>query len=207
MTERKSQWTEEKAKELIQLLDDGRTTHEMVLALGATKNAIIGKLHRLGRRVNGRPYVSSYTKPVRRHRPRLVIYRTYAAYKPDYMPPEESVIYEQPMTEHPDGACDIMSLTRQTCHWPLWQDHTEPKKLYCGKPTEGKIYCAHHLFMVGPLYRRPAVNQLDPSPLSAPPENQNQSDCGQQETPPSGQPAPAGAGSQQDQAGPPHSGA
>lgn len=46
-------WTEEKVAELARLWDEGLTTGEIGKKLGVSKNAVVGKAHRLG--LEGRP--------------------------------------------------------------------------------------------------------------------------------------------------------
>lgn len=46
-------WTEEKVAELTKLWDEGLTTGEIGKKLGVSKNAVVGKAHRLG--LEGRP--------------------------------------------------------------------------------------------------------------------------------------------------------
>ncbi len=162
----KTQWTEEKTKELMRLLDEGNSGSQIAEALGATKSAVVGKAHRLGRRLNGQPYVSQYVRQyVRRPRPRIRVYRTYAAFAPEYEMHEQGPKPEKLKTSDP---CDIQALTTQTCHWPLWENQDDPNKLYCGAPSDGRIYCEHHAFMAGPNYRRPVANQPASLPPSAP---------------------------------------
>jgi hypothetical protein len=151
----KTQWTEEKVNILLRLNDEGRTVREIETELGATKNAIIGKLHRMGRRVNGQPYSPKTIKPVR-VRPRLVVYRTYAAFSPEYELQGEGTKPAKLSTSEP---CDILSLTTQTCHWPLWAAPDDKNKLYCGAPSEGKVYCKQHAATAGQQYRRSANPQ------------------------------------------------
>ena len=51
-------WTDEQVEELKRLWEKGLTTGEIGKALGVSKNAVVGKAHRLG--LNGRP------SPIRR---------------------------------------------------------------------------------------------------------------------------------------------
>lgn len=51
-------WTDEQVEELKRLWDKGLTTGEIGKALGVSKNAVVGKAHRLG--LNSRP------SPIRR---------------------------------------------------------------------------------------------------------------------------------------------
>jgi GcrA cell cycle regulator len=46
--EKAETWTPERIEQLIQLWDEGVTTAEIGRRIGVTKNAVIGKVHRLG---------------------------------------------------------------------------------------------------------------------------------------------------------------
>jgi len=153
----KTQWTEEKTNELMRLLDAREPTSKMMQVLGTTKNAIVGKIHRLGRRTNGEPYHA----PVRQHRPRLVIYRTYAAFAPEYEMQDQATKPEKLATSDP---CDLLGLTTQTCHWPLWSGPDTEDKRYCGAPTGGKVYCEQHTLTATAIRRK----DVTPKPFSLP---------------------------------------
>jgi GcrA cell cycle regulator len=144
----KSQWTEEKVKLLKQLLKDGMATTKIAITLGTTRNAVIGKAARSGLALVG----CSIRKPaVKRHRPRLVIYRTYAAFAPEYEMCAEATKPAELATSEP---CDLFGLTTQTCHWPLWDGPETKDKRYCGAPTEGRVYCKQHALTATVIHRR-----------------------------------------------------
>jgi hypothetical protein len=150
-----NQWTEEKVKELNRLIDTGHSGNQIALILGATRNAVVGKVHRLGRRMSGEPYTPAITNP-RRVRPRLMIYRTYAAFAPEYDMCAEATQPKEVSTSDP---CDLMGLTTQTCHWPLWNDHDAKDKKYCGAPSAGKVYCKEHATAAMAIRRKAANPQ------------------------------------------------
>ena len=145
---KKAQWTEEKIELLKQLLKDGVVTTEIAKTLGTTRNAVIGKAARSGFALVGCPV----RKPaVRRHRPRLVIYRTYAAYAPEYEIHAEAT---KPVKLATSDPCDLMGLTTQTCHWPLWDKPDDKDKMYCGASTGGRVYCEQHTLTATAIRRK-----------------------------------------------------
>ena len=163
-----TQWTEEKLQEVMAYLSEGKSAGQIALLTGISRNAIIGKIHRGGEtigRLNGFTARHPQRAP-RRPRPNLVVYRTYAAFAPES---PMSVKFETP-TPPPlatGNPCSLLDLTKDTCHWPLWGDHKDQNKQYCGAHSHGKVYCEGHTFMAGPLYRRPVESQPASSPPSA----------------------------------------
>lgn len=143
-----TQWTEEKVQMLKQLIADCQSATQIGLRLGVTRNAVIGKVRRMGLRLLGRPNAPTSTK---RARPRLIIYNTYAALKPEYEMSKKDSKPEELPTSKP---CSILDLTTDTCRWPLWDAHDTENKLYCGAPISGKTYCATHKAMTKVIYRR-----------------------------------------------------
>lgn len=108
-------WTDERIELLKTLWGEGLTTGEIGKRLGVSKNAVVGKAHRLG--LKGRP------SPIK---------RTRKAAKPDK--PEKPA----------EPAKAVMELQGPTCRWPFG-DPREPGFHFCGKPAlTGKPYCAEH---------------------------------------------------------------
>lgn len=52
-------WTEERVAVLERLWDEGMATERIAERLGVTKNAVVGKAHRLGLKTRGNPITSS----------------------------------------------------------------------------------------------------------------------------------------------------
>ncbi len=151
-------WTDERVDMLKQLWLDGKSASQIssILGSGVTRNAVIGKVHRLG--LAGRPKVpalgaaSSRAPRVRaapRHatgaavavRPRIVG-NTALALAHDFQlniedPISESVVV--PMSVK----VTIVDLNEAMCKWPLG-DPTTLEFRYCGAPANGAPYCAYH---------------------------------------------------------------
>ena len=149
-------WTEERVSALKKLWAEGHSASQIAKQLGGvTRNAVIGKVHRLG--LSGR---ATPSRPVKRP-PRL------ARPKPRVMPdgsvkvatpqvPERAV--EQPRTaiERPvavaplppltqaDGEpATILTLRDSMCKWPIG-DPADPKFAFCGRKADCGPYCAEH---------------------------------------------------------------
>jgi len=109
-------WTEERIELLEALWGEGLTTGEIGKRLGVSKNAVVGKAHRLG--LKGRP------SPIKR----TAQGRQQAA-KP--AEPEHKIR-------------SVVDLQANACRWPIG-DPREPGFHFCGRPAlPGKPYCAEH---------------------------------------------------------------
>jgi GcrA cell cycle regulator len=142
-------WTDERVELLKKLWADGLSASQIAGELGGiTRNAVIGKVHRLG--LSGRAKSPSSSAP-RARKPRshmLRVSRTAIrgnnalalAYdmEPELEPePIETVIpLEQRRT--------LLELNEATCRWPVG-DPSTPDFYFCGgPPVAGLPYCPHH---------------------------------------------------------------
>ena len=161
-------WTDERVELLRQLWLDGRSASQIAaeLANGITRNAVIGKVHRLG--LSGRAKAPTQSsprqRPARPMAPRSTASRTSIpvmrggaalAYATDMQPiafpkpvAEDVVI---PMSER----VTIMELREDMCRWPLG-DPSAAEFRYCGgKSPIGTPYCnAHSRMAYQPLNDR-----------------------------------------------------
>jgi len=143
-------WTEEKVTVLRQYWGSGKSASEIAEMIGGmSRNAVIGKAHRLG--LAGRP--SPIKEKKARPKPAAVL--TAAPATPRARPP---VAAANVVELQPGGGATILSLTERMCRWP----HGDPKKpgfRFCGKSaTPGGPYCADHLRMA---YQPPAPKRRD----------------------------------------------
>lgn len=148
-------WTEERVERLKTLWIEGLSASQIASDLGGvTRNAVIGKVHRLGLSGRQRPGVTSVQKLkpeakqvfVQARKPRAVRSQAGSATAPV---PSPSPVCEQrtqplaeksnviPMSRH----LTIQELDTHTCRWPIG-DPQSPQFRYCGAPTEpGQVYC------------------------------------------------------------------
>ena len=139
-------WNEERVELLKKLWADGLSASQIAAQLGGvTRNAVIGKVHRLG--LSGRAKTPSSSVPrVRKPRPSgmrpRMRYHGNNALAPQYemeqdLDPLANVVPMGPRIT-------ILELSESTCRWPIG----EPGKDgfgYCGsKSKDGMPYCPYH---------------------------------------------------------------
>ena len=146
-------WTDERVELLKKLWNDGLSASQVAAELGGiTRNAVIGKVHRLG--LSGRAKSPAASVP-RQRKPRasammLRVARPtlrgntalarLPAYELDYEPDPEITAEIVPIGQR----CSLIELTDSKCRWPIG-DPGMPDFFFCGgKPAEGLPYCAHH---------------------------------------------------------------
>ncbi|HYD06093.1 MAG TPA: GcrA family cell cycle regulator [Reyranella sp.] len=161
------EWTEQRIEILRKLWGQGQTASQIAAILGGiTRNAVIGKAHRLG--LTGRP------SPIKREagaspQPRRRAAAPAARRLPGVGQP--GAVHGQPLQTHASAAQHAPAqraeahepVTREapppapktstrvathagskTCSWPMG-DPKQPGFHFCGEPAEaGKPYCAHH---------------------------------------------------------------
>jgi GcrA cell cycle regulator len=144
-------WTDERVELLKKLWSDGLSASQIAAELGGiTRNAVIGKVHRLG--LSGRAKSSSSASP-RPRKPRspshmLRIGRASIrgnnalAHAYDYELEAEPELIENII---PIGQRrTILELNEQTCRWPVG-DPGSTDFFFCGGNTvAGLPYCAYH---------------------------------------------------------------
>jgi len=152
-------WTEERVELLKKLWADGLSASQIAGRLGeVTRNAVIGKVHRLG--LAGRATTSRIRSARPRNRvshlplrPTRVQYRTNgnAALKPVYAPVEKPAAVLRVV---PSAVEDIdvpeplrvplLDLNESSCRWPIG-DPQDDSFHFCGHDkASGSSYCEHH---------------------------------------------------------------
>ncbi len=156
-----SSWSAERITALRQLWLEGRSASEIAKSLGGvTRNAVIGKVHRLG--LGGRMTPSS---PRRARIPRGQVrpVRRMAPPKPP-PPPTTPAVRAAPRAsvavEAVARVFDTCALSARTCRWPVG-DPRQAGFGYCGAAAGGKgPYCEpHHRIACPP--RLQVVQDLD----------------------------------------------
>ncbi len=152
-------WTEERVELLKKLWADGLSASQIAGRLGdVTRNAVIGKVHRLG--LAGRATTSRVRSARPRNRmshlplrPTRVQYRTHgnAALKPVFSPIEKPMValsVVPSIVEEDDQPAPmkvpLLDLRECSCRWPIG-DPQDDNFYFCGhRKQPGSAYCEHH---------------------------------------------------------------
>ncbi|ACT58043.1 GcrA family cell cycle regulator [Hirschia baltica] len=151
-------WTEERVTELKKLWAEGHSASQIAKQLGGvTRNAVIGKVHRLG--LSGRATPSRPVKrPPRLARPKPQVTQPIAATaKPASSPnrtPKESLpalpsrmapaAYVKPKRLGNGDMVTVMTVSDSMCKWPIG-DPADPDFGFCGHSSDGDSpYCSEH---------------------------------------------------------------
>jgi len=149
-------WTEERVAELKKLWAEGHSASQIAKRLGSvTRNAVIGKVHRLG--LSGRATPSRPVKrPPRlaRPKPQQTPRQTTAASRPATnlvarTEPSQPQIAEQEARIEPQrlpngDMVTVLTVKDSMCKWPIG-DPADNNFGFCGHASaEGSPYCAEH---------------------------------------------------------------
>jgi GcrA cell cycle regulator len=144
-------WTDERVEMLKKLWADGLSASQIAAELGGiTRNAVIGKVHRLG--LSGRAKSPSSSAPrqrkARAHPHMLRVSRptmrgnTALAHAYEYEMEQEPELLDNiiPMGQRRT----ILELNEDTCRWPIG-DPGSADFFFCGGQTVTSLpYCTHH---------------------------------------------------------------
>lgn len=133
------EWTEQMERDLRRMWNfEKRTAKEIAKAMGLTRNAIMGKVRRMGldRRNASKAHNTGRAFPDRAPAPKREVKKPMPKARAPIVPPSDRL--------------DIMELDNSTCRWRL--DNFTPKQLregnrpqFCGRRTSpGSPYCAGH---------------------------------------------------------------
>jgi len=156
-------WTDERVEELKQLWAEGLSASQIANRIGGvTRNAVIGKVHRLGLSGRATPAAPSRGRTIELAKP---------ATKPSEVADEKA---ERPYTETASEApvvepallsggelATVSTLSRNMCKWPIG-DPAKEDFHFCGQPAAaGKPYCTHHAEVAFQPAQRRSDRQTD----------------------------------------------
>jgi GcrA cell cycle regulator len=142
-------WTDERVELLKKLWADGLSASQIAAELGGvTRNAVIGKVHRLG--LSGRAKSASSGAP-RPRKPRTHMMRVARpmsrganalalAYDMDPEPEPELIENIIPLGQRRT----LLELNENTCRWPIGDPATTDFFFCGGKPLTSLPYCHYH---------------------------------------------------------------
>ena len=155
-------WTDERVEELKKLWSEGLSASQIAKQLGGvTRNAVIGKVHRLG--LSGR---ATPSRPARRtvkpSRPRTTTNASSPATARATSPARPAASTPAPTTAPVEPAvlpsgefATVLTLRDSMCKWPIG-DPAQAEFRFCGRKTDaGHAYCdAHSDMAYQPSQRR-----------------------------------------------------
>jgi GcrA cell cycle regulator len=144
-------WTDERVELLKKLWTEGLSASQIAAELGGiTRNAVIGKVHRLG--LSGRAKSPSSTAPrprkprttghmMRLSRPSMRGNTALASmYEAEVEPEPELIENIIPIGQR----CSLVELNDSKCRWPIGDPGTAEFFFCGGPPVEGLPYCTYH---------------------------------------------------------------
>jgi GcrA cell cycle regulator len=145
-------WTEERVELLKKLWADGLSASQIAKQLGGvTRNAVIGKVHRLGlsgRAAPSQPARAAFKAP---RAPRAAVAAT-AAPTPAAPPRRAEPAAPAPMAAIPTppaiykeerGSATVLTLGAHMCKWPIGDPATDSFS-FCGRRSSDGPYCGEH---------------------------------------------------------------
>lgn len=143
-------WTDDAVETLTRLWRQGDLSAAIIARrLGVTRNAVLGKIHRLGLSQPRRPRPPAIAPPPRPAKPRRVASaRRAPASAPAPTSPQLSA------ETGPGLVARLEDLPRRACHWPLG-DPLAADFAFCGRTAETGPYCPAH---AGMAYRGRGVD-------------------------------------------------
>jgi GcrA cell cycle regulator len=138
-------WTDERVETLKKLWLDGLSASQIAKQLGGvTRNAVIGKVHRLGlsgRATPSQPQRTVFKAP-RAPRPAVsVAPAPRRAIEPSSIPAAQAI---QPYISEEPGTATVLTLGAHMCKWPIG-DPSSDGFTFCGRRSEREgPYCTEH---------------------------------------------------------------
>lgn len=140
-------WTDDRVELLKQLWADGLSASQIANKMGGvTRNAVIGKVHRLG--LSGRATPAKPRTGRVPERPKALPQKSFQRAIPNNNKGLKSVLIEpeflEPLVLDTGDNATISTLSNSMCKWPIG-DPASDAFHFCGQGTsKNKSYCAYH---------------------------------------------------------------
>lgn len=135
-------WTPEQINQLTRMWNEGLSTAEIGKHLGISKNAVVGKAHRL--------HLAARPSPIRRTGPRPAVVRAPAQPRPVQQQQQQAQQspaprpVPAPVAVARPAAPRVLELSSQTCRWPIGHPGDAGFRFCTEHALQGKPYCAEH---------------------------------------------------------------
>ena len=128
-------WSDDRVEQLKSLWTEGLSASQIARALGGvTRNAVIGKVHRLG--------LAGRASPSRSERPRVPMTPKVPSVRTQL--PAVAVVEEDPLTLDDGSHATVLTISDRMCRWPIG-DPAATEFHFCGhSPKSGSPYCEAH---------------------------------------------------------------
>ena len=147
-------WTDERVEMLKKLWADGLSASQIAAQLGGvSRNAVIGKVHRLGLAGRAKSTRTTTQRPRAKPRPakpttRVPQFSGNAALRMEPEAAPQPVVAPRPVLEEiiipEEERATILDLNEHRCKWPVG-DPTREDFYFCGRHSgPGGPYCEHH---------------------------------------------------------------
>jgi GcrA cell cycle regulator len=130
----KANWNDDRIEQLKSLWAEGLSASQIARALGdVTRNAVIGKVHRLGLAGRANP---THDRPRLPMAPKARTLRNAM--------PAAPVVEEDPLTLEDGNFVTVLTISDRMCRWPIG-DPSATEFHFCGRnPKTGSPYCEAH---------------------------------------------------------------
>src|SRR5262249_34212540 len=128
-------WSDDRVEQLKTLWTEGLSASQIARALGGvTRNAVIGKVHRLG--------LAGRASPSRAERPRVSMSPKTPSLR-SHQPPAP-IVEEDPLQLEDGNFATVLTIPDVMCRW-LLGDPSATEFHFCGRsPKSGSPYCEAH---------------------------------------------------------------
>ena len=142
-------WTDDRVELLKQLWAEGLSASQIASKMGGvTRNAVIGKVHRLGLSGRATPAKPQTGRSPSANQPRALARKSFQVAEPEAVKPviPEPEFLEPLVLDSGDNAT-VSTLNGNMCKWPIG-DPSSDEFHFCGQSTaKSKSYCAYHAHM------------------------------------------------------------
>jgi hypothetical protein len=129
----------ERDEKILKMWNENMTGTEIGAVLGTTRNAILGRLHRL----KAYGIDTSKSRPARVTPQRPKTPRVKVAKKETPKPKTEKIYYPPRIEEQPISGVTLLQLKPKSCRFIISHEDANVR-IFCGKNKERGAYCGNH---------------------------------------------------------------